>query len=214
MKTKNFVQIAIFTMALMFAKAQTLIDAVHQLKNISPIVTVERSQCIGSGTGTITSGNPSSSVSESWNCQGFQLYQFTLLDGTVLGPYVAIPTTAAIASQAVWQTLPLNSPDPALPSPSVGAIVITPGAGSYVTSSQTVTLFSNTVGASINYTLDGSTPTSTHGMLYTGPLTLTASTTVNAVGFMSGLANSAVTSAVFNITLPTGSKVSKAEDER
>lgn len=47
-------------------------------------------------------------------------------------------------------------------------------------------------GASIRYTLDGSTPGADHGTLYSGSLTLTANTTVRAVALRDGAAPSPV----------------------
>jgi len=44
-----------------------------------------------------------------------------------------------------------------------------PAAGTY-TSAQTVTISTTTSGASIRYTTDGSTPSSTVGTLYSGPV--------------------------------------------
>jgi hypothetical protein len=57
--------------------------------------------------------------------------------------------------------------------------VATPPGGSYDTE-QSVSLVSET-GSSLRYTLDGSTPTATHGQVYTGPVTVTSSKTLKAV---------------------------------
>jgi hypothetical protein len=76
-------------------------------------------------------------------------------------------------------------------------------AGGTFTSAQTVTLADSTSGASIRYTLDGSTPTASSA-LYSTPLTISATTTVQAVGIQSGLTNSAVASATFTIGTSTG----------
>jgi hypothetical protein len=82
-----------------------------------------------------------------------------------------------------------------------------PPGGTYPTA-QSVTLATATPGASIRYTLDGSTPTAT-STLYTGPITIAASATVNAIGLKAGLFNSAVASASYTIgtsaTCPTQS---------
>jgi hypothetical protein len=84
----------------------------------------------------------------------------------------------------------------------------TPVAYSY-TSAQTVTITSATSGASIAYTTDGSTPTEsgglvTHGTLYSGAvLVSTASTTLSAIAFKSGLADSAVATGAYTLQLAT-----------
>jgi uncharacterized repeat protein (TIGR03803 family) len=87
--------------------------------------------------------------------------------------------------------------------PAVVAPVFSPVAGTY-TSAQTVTITTATSGASIVYTTDGTTPIEsgdavTHGTLYTSPLTISATTTLKALAFKSGDADSPVTSGVFTI---------------
>jgi hypothetical protein len=90
----------------------------------------------------------------------------------------------------------------------VAAPVFSPAAGTYL-SAQTMTLSTATNGASIAYTMDGSTPTEsggtiTHGSLYTIPLTINATTTLQAIAFASGNTDSPVTSATYTInSLPT-----------
>jgi hypothetical protein len=86
-------------------------------------------------------------------------------------------------------------------STGVATPTISPAGGSFVNSVQ-VTLGCTTAGAAIRYTTDGSDPTSASTQ-YGGPFTLTASATVKARGFMSGLTDSTVASATF--TLSTGS---------
>lgn len=63
---------------------------------------------------------------------------------------------------------------------------------------QTVTLSTTTAGASINYTLDGSTPSETAGTPYAGPVTVSATETIQAIAFASGYTDSTVTTAVFS----------------
>src|SRR5258705_3874816 len=71
---------------------------------------------------------------------------------------------------------------------TVATPTFNPPGGSYATA-QSVTLATTTAGASIRYTLDGSTPTAT-STLYTGPIGISTTTTVKAIGIASGLANS------------------------
>jgi len=80
---------------------------------------------------------------------------------------------------------------------SVATPTFSPGGGSYP-SAQTVAITTATSGASIRFTLDGSTPTAS-STLYTGPISIASSKTINAIGLKSGSANSAVASASYTI---------------
>jgi hypothetical protein len=77
------------------------------------------------------------------------------------------------------------------------APTITPEAGTY-TGAQSVTIADATSGATIYFTTDGSTPT-TASTVYTGPITVSASETVNAIAMASGDTLSTVASAVYTI---------------
>ncbi len=83
-------------------------------------------------------------------------------------------------------------------TPEAGAPAFSVAGGSYATS-QTVSLTSATSGASIYYTTDGSTPSNTHGTLYSGPVTVSSTTTIKAVAYASGLAHSSVSVAAYTI---------------
>ena len=78
---------------------------------------------------------------------------------------------------------------------------ITPNGGSF-SNSVTVTLTSSVPGAAIHYTTDGTTPTAT-SPVYAGRLTLTDTTTLQAVATMPGWQVSPVAVAVFQAMLPT-----------
>jgi hypothetical protein len=82
-------------------------------------------------------------------------------------------------------------------SSQVAPPTFSPPGGTYATA-QTVTITVTTPGASIRYTVDSSTPTPS-SPLYTGPITISTSTTVQAIGLAPGLTNSAVASATFTI---------------
>jgi hypothetical protein len=77
---------------------------------------------------------------------------------------------------------------------------ISPSGGTY-TSVQTVTLSDSTSNAVMYYTLDGSAP-GTSSTQYTGPITISSSTTLKAVAVASGYTMSAVSSATYTINLP------------
>ena len=74
-----------------------------------------------------------------------------------------------------------------------------PREGSY-SNAQTVVLSSATSGATIHFTLDGSTPTSS-SMVYTTPLELSSTTTVKAIAEKNNMELSAVVSGIYTILL-------------
>jgi len=74
-----------------------------------------------------------------------------------------------------------------------------PAGGTY-TSAQNVTLASATEGASIYYTLNGAEPTAA-STLYSGAITISATTTLKAIAVKSGMPNSAVMIASYTINL-------------
>ncbi|HXB02993.1 MAG TPA: chitobiase/beta-hexosaminidase C-terminal domain-containing protein [Opitutaceae bacterium] len=79
--------------------------------------------------------------------------------------------------------------------------VFSPVAGTY-TSAQSVAITSTTAGSSIRYTTDGSTPSETLGTLYTVAVPINVSTTLKAIAYKTGLADSAVATAVYIINIP------------
>jgi hypothetical protein len=86
---------------------------------------------------------------------------------------------------------------------TVATPTIDPAGGSF-TGSVTVRLSTSPSGAAIYYTLNGNPPT-TSSRIYSGPFTLTETTTVKAIGVLSGYTNSAVASASFSTGTPGGS---------
>ncbi|WP_301326524.1 chitobiase/beta-hexosaminidase C-terminal domain-containing protein [Lentzea flava] len=84
----------------------------------------------------------------------------------------------------------------------VATPTFSPPGGSY-TSGQTVTITTATSGATIRYTVDGSTPTSS-SPVYSGPISVPSSRTINAIGIKSGLTNSTVASATYTIGTQQG----------
>jgi hypothetical protein len=78
--------------------------------------------------------------------------------------------------------------------------IFSPAGGTFITP-QSVTITDATAGASIYYTTDGSTPT-TSSTLYTSPIVVSSTETVNAIAVATGLSNSAVAAALFTINLP------------
>jgi hypothetical protein len=75
--------------------------------------------------------------------------------------------------------------------------ILSPAGGQYFTN-QTVTM--STAGTySIRYTTDGSAPSSTTGMLYTGSIAVNSTMTIQAIAYQSGWNDSAISSASYSI---------------
>ena len=81
--------------------------------------------------------------------------------------------------------------------PSVAPPTFSPGPGGY-TSAQNVSLSDTTSGATIYYTLDGSTPTIS-STVYTGPINVTGTTVIKAMATAPGLNNSPVSTGDYTI---------------
>lgn len=96
---------------------------------------------------------------------------------------------------SLWEFEVYGQPGP--PLPKVETPVFTPAPGTY-NEPQNVTVSCATQGAQIRYTTDGSTPTKT-SPLYSGPLRVAVPTTVKAMAFRQGMADSAVAAREYNI---------------
>ena len=81
--------------------------------------------------------------------------------------------------------------------PTVATPVFSPVAGTY-TSTQSVTINDATLGATIYYTTNGSTPT-TASTKYTGPITARVTQTIKAIATATGDTQSAVASATYTL---------------
>jgi len=73
-----------------------------------------------------------------------------------------------------------------------------PPGGTY-TSAQNVTISDTTSGASIRYTTDGSAPSETNGTVYSGPVNISSTTTLQALAYKSGFTDSSITSSSYAI---------------
>ena len=107
--------------------------------------------------------------------------------------HVRVRSSDAVGNPAVSADVTFTT----LALPAVAAPTISPAGGSF-TSSVAVSLSTTTSGASIRYTTNGSMPTASSPVSST-PLTLTASATVNAQAFRSGMTDSPVVSASFTV---------------
>ncbi len=94
-----------------------------------------------------------------------------------------------------------------LDNSTVATPAFSPAGGTY-TSAQNVTISCVTAGATIRYTTDGSTPTSSSSQ-YTGAISVTSTKTIKAIAMASGKNNSAIASATYTISTPppAGSKL-------
>jgi glucosylceramidase len=88
------------------------------------------------------------------------------------------------------------------PPPTASTPTFSPAPGTY-TSAQTVSLADATPGASVYYTVDGSTPTAS-STLYssTSPIAVSTTTTIQAIAVELGYTNSSVASGTYTINLP------------
>jgi hypothetical protein len=81
----------------------------------------------------------------------------------------------------------------------VATPAFTPAPGTY-TSAQTVTISSSTPSVTIHYTTDGTTPT-VSSAVYSGPIAVSSSETIEAFATANGLSNSSVATAAYTINV-------------
>jgi hypothetical protein len=156
---------------------------------------------VAAGTYTATQ-----SVSISDSTSGSSIYY--TIDGSTPTPSstlysgaITVATTTTVNAIAV-ETGYTSS---AIASASYTIAVPTPtfsvATGSY-TATQTVSIADTMSGSTIYYTLNGTTPT-TSSTLYSGAITVAATTTVNAIAVATGYTNSSVATATYTIVVPT-----------
>jgi hypothetical protein len=108
-------------------------------------------------------------------------------------------TVEAIAVATGYPNSALTSATYTIGLPVAASPSVTPAAGTYTTA-QEVMLSDTVSGATIYYTTDGTTP-STLSNQYVMPISVSATTTINAIAVDTGYANSSVTSAIYTINL-------------
>jgi glucosylceramidase len=92
-------------------------------------------------------------------------------------------------------------PPPPPAAAATPAFFPVPGAYSQTSAGQSITLTDATAAATIYYTTDGSTPT-TSSTVYANPITIMATTTIKAIATASGFSSSAVASGSYTLTPP------------
>jgi hypothetical protein len=118
--------------------------------------------------------------------------------------YAFIVTAVSAAGEsAASLTVPATTYD------GVATPQLSPGGGSYPLA-QNVTISCSTFGAQIHYTTDGSTPSETKGTLYSSAVSLSSNSTLKAIAFAAGMADSAVETTVYSFTAPSAPAISSA----
>jgi hypothetical protein len=108
-------------------------------------------------------------------------------------------TIEAIAAASGYSNSAVAASTYTINIPIATGPTFSPAAGTY-TSAQSVTISDSTTGATIYYTTNGTTPTSSSA-LYNGPITVTSSETIEAIAAASGYTNSAVANAAYTINI-------------
>ncbi|HSY53924.1 MAG TPA: polysaccharide lyase family 7 protein [Opitutaceae bacterium] len=131
----------------------------------------------------------------------------TVTNGTFYSGAISIGSTITLNALAFKSGLTDSAVATAAYTINIGGTVsaptFSPAAGTY-SSAQTVAIASATSGATIRYTTDGSAPTETAGIVYSSAVSVSASTTLKAIAYKSGLTDSAVAAAAYAIQIPAG----------
>lgn len=122
--------------------------------------------------------------------------------GTVYSAPVAIAANCTLRAVAYRVDLSDSTVTSGVYTIKCAAPAFSPAAGTYV-SAQAVSISSATGGVSIRYTLDGTTPTSTTGTVYSGPVSVSSTCTLKAIAYKTGMSDSDVTSGYYTIMTDT-----------
>jgi hypothetical protein len=106
-------------------------------------------------------------------------------------------TLEAMATASGYTQSATGSASYTITLPAAATPTFSPAGGTYA-SAQSVTISDATTGATIYYTTDGSTPT-TSSSVYSSPITVSSNKTLNAIATASGYAQSPVGSASYTI---------------
>jgi alpha-tubulin suppressor-like RCC1 family protein len=126
----------------------------------------------------------------------------TTSDSTVVsGNSVAINISQTLKAKGFKSGMSASSTTSATYTLQVGSLGFSPNSNTF-TSAQSVTIATNTSGATIRYTIDGSTPTSS-STLYTGPVSVGTTTVLKAIGLKTDWTDSAVASGTYTMNFGT-----------
>jgi hypothetical protein len=114
--------------------------------------------------------------------------------GQIVIQFVSVKDNAAVSGIEIETSVGTQA--------ATGTPAFSLAAGAY-SSAQTVTISDATSGATIYYTTNRTTPT-TSSAVYSGPIIVGASETLEAIAAATGYSNSAVATAAYTITAPTG----------
>lgn len=124
------------------------------------------------------------------------------ISGLAPGYYSATVTDAAsnVVKKATYlfDGAEFGAPVSLTPPTEVEAPTFAAPSGTYA-STQSVTISTATSGATIRYTTDGSVPTSGTGTVYTGPVTVSATGTLKAIAYKTGMSDSQLSVATYFI---------------
>ena len=118
--------------------------------------------------------------------------------GTVYSNPVSLTATSTLQAIAYETGYSNSTVSSGVYTIQCAAPTFTPVAGTFTTSTA-LTISTTTSGASIRYTTNGTTPSSTVGTVYSSPVSLTATSTLQAIAYETGLSNSSVTAGVYTI---------------
>jgi len=147
----------------------------------------QSSYTVGSGWGDTEYSDDSGSTGDS----GFSEDQIVVATG-----YQTATATASASGTYVNVIVALQASG----TPTIATPTFSPSSGTYIYAPN-VTISTWTANATIYYTTDGNTP-STSSLLYTAPVSVPVTETLQAIAVASGYASSAVASAAYTINLP------------
>jgi hypothetical protein len=124
---------------------------------------------------------------------------FVQYTGPVSLPYGGVETLQAYATETGYDQSDYLLAQYTLNYPAVPAPVFSLASGSYW-STQSLTITDSLTGATIYYTTDGTTPT-TSSTKYTGSITVSSTETIEAIAAATGYSTSSVTTAAYTINI-------------